>query len=230
MDGATHALLALWDVAGDAVDRMSPADWFRPTPGPQGDVGDLVAHLAGIHYAGPDRLRSSLAEARHRMATQLAASTAGDRLLGAHCLDLCLHAHDLTTALGDPVDLADHAPAALEACRLVIDVAPRLLVAALGPREATLRLVVRTPGESADRGGRPRPTGALERTFHVVGGRSTAATEPPEAVPDAIEIDAGALLLLLAGRRRAEALALDGAMSWSGSAADAFVHRAQLVG
>lgn len=216
MDDATRSLLDLWDVTEDAVGAMAPPDWARRTPCPDMDVTDLVMHLAGVHYAGPDRLREGLVAGRARTAHRLADRTAGDRVLGAHCLDLCLHAHDLTSALGDPVDLAAHAPAALEACRLVVDVAPRLLVAALGGRDATVRLVV----HGAD--------GGLERTIHVVEGH----TAPPagDAAADVLEVEAGALLLLLAGRRDADALEAAGAARWSGSAADAFVHRARLVG
>lgn len=227
MDDATQAVLELWSVAEDAVDALRPDDWTRPAPGPEPTVGDLVTHLAGIHlgvhYAGPDRLRTSLAGARRRTALLLAGRAAGDPVLGAQCLDLCLHAHDLTTALAVPVDLADHAAAALEACRLVVGVAPRLLVAALGARDATVRLVVRHPGAS-----RTDHPAVLERTVHVAGGQRTGAT--PGTAPDLVEIDADALLLLLAGRRRAEALAAAGAAAWSGDAAHAFVHRARLVG
>jgi hypothetical protein len=221
MDRATQALLDLWDVAGDAVADLRADDWSRPTPGPEADVGGLVAHLAGIHYAGPETLRASLGAARRRDALQLAGRVPGDRVLGAHCLDLCVHAHDLTTALDAPVDLADHGAAALEACRLIVDVAPRLLVAVSGPRDATVRLVVRHPGAAEH-------AVALERTVHVVGGRCTTA--PPDADPDVVEVDADALLLLLTGRRAAEPLAATGAATWSGDAADAFVHRARLMG
>jgi hypothetical protein len=223
MDDATQAVLELWDVAEDAIDGLDTRDWTRPAPGAEPTVGDLVAHLggvhAGIHFAGPDRLRASLADARRRTALRLDGRTSGDRVLGADCLDLCLHAHDLTTALAAPVDLADHAAATVEACRLIIDMAPRLLVSALGARDATVRLVVRRPD--------PGRTAALARTVHVVGGRCSGPTGTP---PDVVEIDADALLLLLAGRRRAEALAAEGSAAWSGEAADAFVHRARLVG
>jgi hypothetical protein len=221
MDDATRAVLELWDVAEDAVAGLDAGDWTRPAPGPEPTIGDLVAHLAGVHggthFAGPDRLRDSLAGARRRSALRLDGRPAGDRVLGADCLDLCLHAHDLTTALAAPVDLAAHAAAVHEACRLIVDVAPRLLVSALGPRDATVRLVVRRPG-----GGSP----AFERTLHVVGGRCGAATDTE---PDVVEVDPDALLLLLAGRRPADALAAVGAAAWSGAAADAFVHRARLV-
>ncbi|GLZ44161.1 hypothetical protein Acsp06_03460 [Actinomycetospora sp. NBRC 106375] len=222
MDDATQAVLELWDVAEDAVAGLDPTDWSRPAPGPEPTVGDLVGHLAGmhagIHFAGPDRLAASLAAARRRTVLRLDGRPAGDRVRGADCLDLCLHTHDLTTALAAPVDLAHHATAALEACRLIIDVAPRLIVSALGPTEATVRLVVRRPGRGA----------ALERTVHVVDGR--CSTVAPETEPDVVEIDADALLLLLAGRCPAETLAADGTAAWSGDAADAFVHRARLVG
>ncbi|GAA4914168.1 hypothetical protein EV188_11019 [Actinomycetospora succinea] len=223
MDDATQAVLELWDVAEDAVAGLDAEDWTRPAPGPEPTVGDLVAHLAGEHggtrFAGPEQLQSSLAGARRRTALRLDGRPPGDRERSADCLDLCLHAHDLTTALAAPVDLADHADATVEACRLVIDMAPRLLVAALGARDATVRLVVRRPDAGR--------TAALERTVHVVGGRCTG---PTDAFPDVVEIDADALLLLLAGRRRAEALAAAGSATWSGEAADAFVHRARLSG
>ncbi|PVZ11850.1 hypothetical protein [Actinomycetospora cinnamomea] len=227
MDDATRAVLELWDVAEEAVDGLAPEDWSRPAPGAEPTVGDLVAHLAGVHadthYAAPDRQRASLADARRRTALAIDGRHAGDRVLGAHCLDLCLHAHDLTTALGAPVDLGEHPAAALEACRLIVDVAPRLLVAALGPRDATVRLVVRRPDGAAGE----HPT-AFARTVHIVGGR--CAGPAPHTAPDVVEVDADALLLLLAGRRPAESLAADGAAAWSGTAADAFVHRARLVG
>ncbi|GAA4784548.1 hypothetical protein GCM10023200_17760 [Actinomycetospora chlora] len=220
MDDATRAVLELWDVAEDAVAGLRADDWTRPAPGPEPTVGDLVAHLAGVHggthYAAPDRLVSALAGARRRTALRLDGRPPGDRALGAESLDLCLHAHDLTTALAAPVDLADHAAATVEACRLVIEMAPRLLVAALGARDATVRLVVRRPGGGV----------ALERTVHVAGGRITGGADTSA---DVVEIDADALLLLLAGRRRAETLAAAGAAAWHGDAADAFVHRARLV-
>jgi hypothetical protein len=224
MDDATRAVLELWDVAEDAVAGLRADDWTRPAPGPEPTVGDLVAHLAGVHggthYAAPDRLVSALAGARRRTALRLDGRPPGDRALGAESLDLCLHAHDLTTALAAPVDLADHAAATVEACRLVIEMAPRLLVAALGARDATVRLVVRRPGGGV----------ALERTVHVVGGRSAGITGTTgDTATDLVEIDADALLLLLAGRRRAETLAAAGTAAWHGDAADAFVHRARLV-
>ncbi|MDD7964766.1 hypothetical protein [Actinomycetospora lemnae] len=221
MDTAA-AVLGLWESAEDAVDGMAADDWTRDAPGPEPTVGDLVAHLAGehggVHYAAPARLRSSLAGARHREALRMAGLDAGDPVLGASCLDLCLHAHDLRTALGLPVDLAEHAPAVLAAARLVVDLAPRLLVAAVGPRAASVRLVVRAPGDDA---------AVLDRTVHVVDGHPAAPDR--DTPPDVVDVDADALLLLLAGRRPAEALAADGAAAWSGPAADALVHRAPLA-
>ncbi|GAA4859735.1 hypothetical protein GCM10023203_03430 [Actinomycetospora straminea] len=217
-------MLGLWETAEDAVDGMAADDWTRDAPGPEPTVGDLVAHLAGdhggVHYAAPSRLRTSLADARHREALRMAGLDVDDPVLGASCLDLCLHAHDLRTALGLPVDLAEHAPAVLAAARLVVDLAPRLLVAAVGPRAASVRLVVRAPGrDGAD-------AAVLDRTVHVVDGHPAPARD---TAPDVVDVDADALLLLLAGRRPAEAFAADGAASWSGAAADALVHRAPLA-
>ena len=214
MDDATWALLDLWTLAGRAVDDLGPDDWSRPTPYAAMDVTDLVVHLAGIHYAGPDRLRESIATARARTATLLADRAAGDRLLAAHCLDVCLHAHDLSSAVGDPVDLAAYAPAALEGSRLVVDATPRLLVAALGGRDASLHLVVHSAA------------GTIERTIHVADGRVVHG-DPP-AAEDVVEIDADALLLLVAGRREPTGLAADGAVRWAGPAAEAFMRGCRL--
>lgn len=215
MEDATRALLGLWDVADENVRSLAPADWARPLPdtgaGPA-DVAELAIHLTGVHYAGPETLRAALGAARHRALTQLGDRVAGDPVLGAQCLDMCLHVHDLTAALGAPADLRDHEPAAREACRLVLRVLPRLLVAAVGAGDATLRLAVRAGDD---------------RAVHVTHGAVVPGGTDEAA--DAVEIDPGGLLLLLTGRRDAESLRAAGALDWSGPVADAFVHRARLL-
>jgi hypothetical protein len=214
MDEATRAVLGLWDVAGENVRTLGPADWGRPLPaagaGPA-DVAELAVHLTGVHYAGPETLRAAVGAARHRAETQLAGRTTGDPVLGAQCLDMCLHVHDLTAALGAPADLREHEAAAREACRLVLRVLPRLLVAAVGAEDAVLRLAVRAGDD---------------RAVHVTHG--TVVPGGTDAA-DAVEIDPDGLLLLLAGRADAESLRAAGALDWSGPVADAFVHRARLL-
>ena len=215
MDDATRALMGLWDVAGENVRGLGAEDWARPLPGAgvgPADVAELAVHLTGVHYAGPETLREAVAAARHRAETQLAGRTSGDPVLGAQCLDMCLHVHDLTAALGAPADLRDHEPAAREACRLVLRVLPRLLVAAVGADDATLRVAVRLGDD---------------RAVHVTHGTVVPGRAGDTA--DAVEIDPGGLLLLLAGRRDAESLRAAGALDWSGPVADAFVHRARLL-
>jgi hypothetical protein len=215
VEDATRALLGLWDVADANVRSLAPDDWGRPLPGAgagPADVAELAIHLTGVHYAGPETLRAALGAARHRALTQLADRRAGDPVLGAQCLDMCLHVHDLTAALGAPADLRDHEPAAREACRLVLRVLPRLLVAAVGAGDATLRLAVRAGDD---------------RAVHVTHG--TVVPGGTDGGADAVEIDPGGLLLLLTGRRDAESLRAAGALDWSGPAADAFVHRARLL-
>lgn len=215
MEDATRALLGLWDVADETVRSLAPGDWARPLPGAgagPADVAELAIHLTGVHYAGPETLRGALGAARHRTLTQLADRAAGDPVLGAQCLDMCLHVHDLTAALGAPADLRDHEPAAREACRLVLRVLPRLLVAAVGAGDATLRLAVRAGDD---------------RAVHVTHGAVVPGGTDEAA--DAVEIDPGGLLLLLTGRRDAESLRAAGALHWSGPVADAFVHRARLL-
>ncbi|WP_433787957.1 hypothetical protein ACQPX6_14195 [Actinomycetospora sp. CA-101289] len=214
MEDATRALLGLWDVADANVRALAPGDWARTLPGAgpgPADVAELAVHLTGVHYAGPDTLRAALGAARHRAVAQLADRVAGDPVLGAQCLDMCLHVHDLTAALGAPADLRDHEPAAREACRLVLRVLPRLLVAAVGADDATLRLAVRAGDD---------------RAVHVSHGHVVPADGD---TVDAVEIDPGGLLLLLTGRLDAESLRAAGALDWSGPAADAFVHRARLL-
>jgi hypothetical protein len=215
VDDATRDLLGLWDLTDEVMGDLAPDDWNRPLPwagdGPS-DVAELAIHLTGVHYAGPDRLRAAVGAARHRALSQLDGRTAGDPVLGAQCLDMCLHVHDLTAAVGTPADLSDHEPAAHEACRLVLRVLPRLLVAAVGADDASLRVAVRLGDD---------------RAVHVTHG--SVVPGRPDDPADAVEIDPGGLLLLLAGRQDAESLRDAGALNWSGPAAEAFVHRARLL-
>ena len=219
MDGATRALLGLWDVTDDAVAHLDAADWARPLV-PSGspaavasavlgtggtDVTDLVTHLTGVHYAGPDRLREALAEAHDRAERTVLWSAPSGRVLEAQCLDMCLHAHDLHEALGLELDPEVVSPAAVEACRLVSELLPRLL-ARSGSRATCLHLLVRAwPGGPVE----------IERTVRV--------GDAP-AVPTAeIDADADAFLLLLSGRRSAGDLAARGRVAWSGRTAASLV-------
>jgi hypothetical protein len=144
-------------------------------------------------------------------------------VLGAQCLDMCLHGHDLARALDRPFDLGSYEPAALEACRLLVGVTPRLLVAALGAagsRDAAVRLLVRP--------GRDRPP-VVDRTVRLRDGHP-AEEGPTDARTDTVDVTAVGWLLLLSGRQDAEGLAAEGQAGWSGDAADRLVHRARLVG
>lgn len=219
MDDATRALLRLWDATDDAVAGLDDADWVRPLA-PSGrpaavaatvlgaggsDVAGLVTHLTGVHYAGPDRLRTALAAA-HERAERAALTTApSGRVLEAQCLDMCLHAHDLHEALGLELDPAAAAPAAVAACRLVSGFVPRLLASA-GARSGSLRLLVRDGPDGAV---------VIDRTVRVGEGAAVPTAE--------VDADAEAFLLLLAGRRRPDELADAGRMVWSGRSAESLV-------
>lgn len=214
MDDAGRSLLDLWDTTEDVLSGLRADDWARPVNALGMDVLDLAVHLTGVHYAGPARLGQAVGAARTRAAAQLLDRSAGDRVLAAWCLDMCLHTHDLGRATGRPVDLGDYPGATREACRLAVDLAPRLLVAASGPRDCTLRL---------------RVACGLERVVHVADGRPAPA-RPGDAATDidSVDVDPAALLLLLSGRRTVDELRADGAVRWSGETAESFVHSARL--
>lgn len=218
--GAVASLLDLWHTAFVTVAGIRGVDWDRPVADgvPGSDVTGLVTHLTGVHYAGPDRLVEGIDAARARAALRLHALPPSERVLGAQCLDMCLHGHDLARALDRPFDLASYEPAALQACRLLVGMAPRLLLAALGP-DSAVRLLVRPDQDRAP---------VVDRTVRLRDGRPSAG--PADARADTVDVTAAGLLLLLTGRRDADGLAAAGQAGWSGDAADRFVHRARLVG
>ncbi len=208
MDDAARSLLDLWNGVVGTVAALAPADLARSTPDPAMDVGALGAHLAGL--PGPGSLAARVTAARDDATRRLAGRTAGDRVLAAHCLDLWVHAHDLAAALpAGPspgrADPARHTPVAVEACRLVADLAPRLV----GPGSAAPRLVVR---EATGPG-------------RVVLDRALGAS-----ATDTLEIEARALLLLVTGRADPETLWTQGVARWSGAGAAAFVDHVRLPG
>ncbi|WP_433800604.1 hypothetical protein [Actinomycetospora sp. CA-084318] len=194
MDDATRALLELWDTTEDTVDGLGPADWGRPlartdraracaaldTGGT--DVTDLVVHLGGVHYLGPDRLRAALATAHARAGHQLTHAAPHGEELAAQCLDMCLHTHDLLAALDRELDADEAGPAAAQACRLVVGMIPRLLARTPEPRASALRIVVRSV---------PAGPVVVDRAFPTTGRRA----------PEVLEADAVALLLALSARR-----------------------------
>lgn len=219
MDDASRALLRLWDATDDVVGGLHDADWSRPLV-PSGsaaamassaldtggtDVTDLVTHLTGVHYAGPERLREALTEAHDRAERAVRWSAPSGRVLEAQCLDMCLHTHDLHEALGLELDPDAVAPAALEACRLASGLVPRL-VTRTGVRPTCLRLLVRAwPGGPVE----------IDRTVRLGDGPAVATAE--------VDAEAEAFLLLLARRRSAGELAEQGRVSWSGRSAECLV-------
>ncbi len=219
MDDAVRALLRLWDVTDDAVAHLEAADWARPLV-PSGspaavasaaldtggtDVTDLVTHLSGVRYAGPDRLREALGEAHDRAERSFRCSAPSGGELEAQCLDMCLHTHDLYAAIGLELDADAVAPAAVEACRLVSALLPRL-VTRTGTRPTCLRLLVRAwPGGPVE----------IERTVRLGTGPALATAE--------VDAEADAFLLLVAGRRSAAELAEQGRVSWHGRSAETLV-------
>lgn len=209
MDDVTRALLELWDTTEDTVEGLCPADWARPLARSERaracaaldtggtDVTDLVTHLGGVHYVGPEQLQEALVAAHVRAGRQLThAAPHGDEL-AAQCLDMCLHTHDLLAALDRELDRDEAEPAAAAACRLVVGTVPRLLARVPEPRASALRLVVRTASGVV-----------IDRTFPTTG----------HGAPETLEADAVALVLVLAARRTAAELS--GRIAWDGPTAE----------
>ncbi len=186
------------------------------------DISDLVAHVAVTGGHGPTQLREAMTAAREREVARIAAAPVSATRLGADCLDMCVHAHDLGAALDEPIELNDHLPAATEASRLLLRFAPQLLVTALPGQDATLRVTVRGGSQ-------------LERTIVVRDGRLQGSPGGPAHGPglepaETIEVDPAALVLLLSGRADPGALRHAGTLAWTGAHAETFVHRARLPG
>lgn len=219
----TLELGRLWDGLVVRAEALQDEDWSLPTQDRDMDVRDLVVHLAttGAARASPRgtagllrELRETRDQARSRLVSlastaEAAAGLEGNRdrrLLGAHCLDLVVHCHDLAAAVGERLDLVD-SPAAAEACRYVLPMAERLLARRAGNGLAAA----------------PR----LEVGRSVTGGPGTPWPGQEEAVVTATP---AALVLLLSGRSDPDEWRRRGALTWSGEAAESFVRRVRLFG
>ena len=231
---ADSSLLELWDRLVSTAERLEPGDWARPTPDPGMLVRDLVGHVAAGATprapgpGGPAELLERLKAAREAMvgralgAAGTGAADPGDaalavaghgtvplarRLLGAACLDLYVHSHDLGASLGAGADLEEDSVALAEACGYLLRLAPRLLVRSGG--RADLRIAVAGLDPAVATGaGSPAPDGEAKRA-------ELAATP-------------AAFVLLLSGRADPASLHAAGALEWSGAAAGTFVERARL--
>lgn len=218
---ATDAILDLWDQLIGLAERIGAEALSRPTPCAGTDVGALVAHIAGVHgpISGADGLVAGLRRAR---AAQIAGWRADGtnpvlrrRQLGASCLDLWVHAWDLATAVGEPVDLDEDSAALAEAWNYLSAYLPRLAARWSGAAEdAALRIVLNGPVDhaagAAVQGGRAVWSPDRDRGQHTVTGKM------------------GALVLLVSGRGDPEHWRERNALAWSGSSGEAFVHRARL--
>lgn len=232
MDDAAKAVEDLWDRVVALAERIGPAEWSRPTPCPDLDVKGVVAHVAttpgpGVRAgATPERLVAELRAARAREAARVAALTGADttgrgdgasteRVLGAACLDLWVHAHDLSVALGEPVDLDEDSPAVAEACRYLLRFTPQLFAARSGADDgAALQIALRGP---VDHDAALEVRDARGRWRNGAAGAAHAVSATPAA-----------FILLLSGRGEPEQWRGLGALEWSGDGGEAFVHSARL--
>jgi hypothetical protein len=214
----TEPVLELWDRVITLAERVAPGDWSRPTPDPDMSVRDVVTHVAaGAPLLGrtPAELVDGLRLAREAYASRLA-TVHGDpadhhlqsRALGASCLDLYVHAHDVASALGIPVDLDDASPAVAEACRYLMHLAPKLMSVRVRAQEGdSVRLAL--PG---------------------VGDReATAGLWRPDGADGSVVAKPAAFILLLAGRGDPGHWRARGALEWSGVSGEAFVQKARLL-
>ncbi|HEV7826994.1 MAG TPA: maleylpyruvate isomerase N-terminal domain-containing protein [Mycobacteriales bacterium] len=224
MTDSVRAVLPLWDRVIALAEGASPTDWSRPTPDPGLDVRGVVSHVAVAPPAGaPAQLLEGLHRAREAYLAHLAHAElhlhghghhhrhGQDRALGAACLDLYVHAHDLAGALGVPVDLDEDSPAIREACRYVMGLAPKLFTVRAGAQAGdTLRLGV--PGALAEVAALPSRRG-----------------EERPATDGTVTATPVALVLLLAGRGDPGLWRARGALEWTGESGEAFVTKARLL-
>jgi uncharacterized protein (TIGR03083 family) len=232
--GATaEAVVAAWDRLVALAEQIGPEDWQRPTPCPESDVAGLVAHVAGPGAWQPataGRFRDPIEALRASRARQVAqiAGMGGDvarpaqvgredRMLGASCADLWVHAYDLATGLGEAFDLDEHSVPLAQACQYLLSLTPALVTSRLAPAEAgdlrvALHGAVEHDSALALRNGRARwdGSGGVAREHLVTG---TAA----------------AFVLLLSGRSDPAQLRDRGVLAWSGAHGEAFVRRARLL-
>jgi hypothetical protein len=218
MKDAASSVIRLWDGVIERAEQLDGDDWLRPTPERDMDVRALVVHLTttlspaaarGATTILLEQLRatrdaqavrlSRLAEEADEARQAGAQTTRGQRLLRASCLDMFVHAHDLSVALGHEPHLDDSA-AATEACRYLMPMVGHLL--------------------TGDVGLAPASSVRLD-----VAGLEPPSAQPGT---DVVTATPAALVLLLSGRGDADEWRERGALSWSGPTADAFVRRARL--
>jgi hypothetical protein len=244
MTDAARAVLTLWDRVISLAEQAQPLDWTRPTPDPDMTVRDVVSHVAAgtAIPAGPAVSAAELVEglrlARAEYEARLAAVTRHHdrhidhdathlrRQLGATCLDLYVHTHDLQAALGVPVDLDDDSPAVTEACQYLLGLTPHLFAGRAGAQEGQA-LRVGLPG-MAQRG--PVLAAAEGATVTVADGRGLWRPDGVDG-DDAVGVvtaKPAAFVLLLAGRGDPGHWRDRGALEWSGDSGEAFVRKARL--
>jgi hypothetical protein len=222
---AVLAVDDLWSRLVGLGERIGTADWGRPTPCRGTDVRGLIDHLVGAAGAVGSSPRDQLlaaGSAQRRVLGRLleraddpaAAPPARlQRVLGATCLDLWVHAVDLARGLGEPVD--EDAPGLDAACSYALGLAPLLVARGAGHDGAALRILI--DGEV--------PHDAVLRADGRGRWDDTATT-----VPNVVRVTAAGLVLLLSGRIDPATLRDTGALAWEGAQAEAFVRDTRLPG
>lgn len=218
-----EALVGLWDQLLLLGGQIHDGDWERATPAHGLDVRGLVDHIAGVdgRRAGPGAPTDPVAGLRAAAARVAREHRHGaprsDRVLAANCLGTWIHAYDLGSTLGAPVDLDEASTAVMRASGYILSYLPQLLALGRGAGvDRSVRIVV-------------RGAGAHDGVAAVSGGRGLWLP-PDHASEHSVTATPAALVLLLSGRAAAEDLRAAGALEWAGTAADDLVRHLRLPG
>jgi uncharacterized protein (TIGR03083 family) len=233
-DWDVHDLFAHLSGVQTGFDNPTPPAQPQPPPvGPQPEGMDpfdaqWAAGIAARREWAPHQVVDELHAARAGHVARLAGVSDWDApargplgetteagLYQVRCFDLWVHGWDLATALGQPFELDDDAPGAVQAYRYALDLVPWMFAKKVGAADgATLRLRLSEPL-------------AFDRVLALHGRRAgwDDQADPGECL---VAGKPAALTLLTSGRGTPEGWRDAGALDWDGPRGREFVHRARM--